>query len=130
MIRVRSNGGARIIDDQAFTGFDSSNPVWDELGISAQQWDEWWKSVSAAGRHIPVVPDLPELSKLAYIDEGVISFDPKLLRDDCMLLLPTLKTAAAKRLVGDLLGAALAALSQESAEVITHPYIEASLPLC
>jgi hypothetical protein len=69
-----------------------------------------------------VLPDFPEISRLAYIDEGVTHFDPKQLRDDCTRFLALAKTKATRQLIADLLEAALLALSQENAEVIVHPF--------
>lgn len=116
-IRTRSNGE---IHDEVFGRFSVN--VWGDLNVSKQQWEEWRKAVNAAGRHIPVIPEFPEISKLAYIDEGVISFDPRRLQGDCTRLLPLAKSDATRKLVGDLLTAALLALNQENAEVIIHPF--------
>jgi hypothetical protein len=57
--------------------------VRDDLNVNEQRWEEWRNAVNSAERHIPVVPDFPEISRLACIDEGVTHFDPNQLRDDC-----------------------------------------------
>lgn len=121
VIRTRSK---TVISDQVFAEFsvDTTNALWDDLNVSNQQWEEWRNAVNSAGRHIPVVSDLPEISRLNYIDEGVVHFDPKQLYDDSTRLLPLVKSDATRQLIGDLLGAALLALGQENAEVIIHPF--------
>ena len=120
-IRTRSNS---VISDQVFAEFsvDDASALWDELDVSNRQWEEWRNAVNSAERHIPVVPDHPEISILSYIDEGVVHFDPKGLHDDCTRLLPLVKSDAARQLISDLLEAALLALGQENAEVIIHPF--------
>ena len=117
-IRTRSNS---VISDQVFARF-SVISIWDELQITDQQWEEWRRAVNSAERHIPVIPDFPEISKFAYIDEGVISFDPKQLHDDCTRFLPIAESDATRQLIGDLLAVAVLALGQENAEVIIHPF--------
>jgi hypothetical protein len=101
---------------------DTANGLWDDLNVSDRQWEEWRNAVNSAARHIPVVSGLPEISRLSYIDEGVVHFDPKQLHDDCTRLLPLVKSDATRQLIGDLLGAAVLALGQENAEVIIHPF--------
>jgi hypothetical protein len=121
-IRTRLNGE---IHDQVFGQFSDAT-LWDDLNVSERQWEAWRNAVNSAERHIPVIPDFPETSKLAYIDEGVVHFDPKQLHDDCTRLLPLAKSDATRQLIGDLLGAALLALGQENAEVIVHPFGESA----
>ena len=81
-IRTRSNGE---IHDQVgrFSG-GAANALWDGLAVSEQQWVEWRDAVNSEKRHNPIVSDFPEISKLAYIDEGVVSLDPKQLHEDCI----------------------------------------------
>lgn len=102
-IRTRSK---TVISDQVFAEFsvDTANALWDDLNVSNQQWEEWRNAVNSAGRHIPVVSDLPEISRLNYIDEGVVHFDPKQLYDDSTRLLPLVKSDATRQLIGVSLG--------------------------
>ena len=97
-IRTRSNGE---IHDQVFGRF-SVTTLWDDLNVTRQQWEEWRNTVNSAG-HIPLIPVFPEISNLAYIDEGVIHFDPKQLQDECTRLLTLAKSDATRQLIGDLL---------------------------
>lgn len=94
------------------------NSLWDELQISKQQWEDW-QSLQV---NVPLLPDFPEISKLAYIDEGVVHFRPKELNEECVHLLETLNGEATRELVESLLKASNLAMQSENIEVIVHPF--------
>lgn len=43
------------------------NSLWRELSVSRKHWEEW----QASQANVPLLPDFPEISKLAYIDEKI-----------------------------------------------------------
>ena len=92
--------------------------LWKELQISDQQWDDWHSSQV----NTPLLTELPEISKLAYIDEGVVHFRPKELNDECVRLLPRLGGEATRDLVELLQEASDRALKDGNSEVVVHPF--------
>ena len=92
--------------------------LWQELQISEQHWDDW----HASQVNTPLLAEIPEISKLAYIDEGIVHFRPKELNDECVRLLPRLGGEATRDLVERLREASEQALENENSEVIVHPF--------
>jgi hypothetical protein len=120
-VRTRSDGR---VSDSVFARFPTSavGLFWDELNVGSQRWEEWRSTINSIGQSIPVLPDFPEISNLAYIDEGVIAFSSRRLHDDCARMLPAMANEATRQLIGQLLDASILALSEENAEVIVHPF--------
>ena len=94
------------------------NSLWEELHISKEQWGAW----QAAQQDVPLLPDLPEISKLSYIDEGVVHFEPKELNNECVRLISALTDQGAREMIQSLLDASAIALQNESAEIVVHPF--------
>ena len=94
------------------------NLLWQELQINEQQWENWHSSQI----NVPLLPDLPEISKLAYIDEGVVHFQPKELSDECARLMPVLNGEEVRKLIERLQRASELAMDTENSEVIVHPF--------
>lgn len=110
----------RTLDSEVvgrFTDF-AWNSLWQELRISEHQWEEWHSSQVS----VPLLPELPEISKLAYIDEGVVHFRPKELNEECVRLMPMLSGEDTRKLIESLQKASELALEGESSEVIVHPF--------
>jgi hypothetical protein len=101
---------------------DTWNAFWDELRISEQRWRDWHAAVQSARKDSPVVPEFPQISRLAYIDEGTIRFGAKDLNDECIRMTSVVKSDATRRLIADLLEASRLALQEEDAELIVHPF--------
>jgi hypothetical protein len=94
------------------------NLLWQELQISEQQWEDWHSSQI----NVPLLPEFPEISKLAYIDEGVVHFQPKELSNECIRLMPTLSGEETRKLIERLQKASELAMGSENSEVIVHPF--------
>jgi hypothetical protein len=94
------------------------NLLWQELHISEQQWDDWHSSRV----NTPLLAEFPEISKLAYIDEGIVHFRPKELKDECVRLISSLRGEETHNLIECLRIAAVQALDDKNLEVIVHPF--------
>jgi hypothetical protein len=92
-----------VVDLFSSSAWDS---LWDELGVTPERWGQWRE---AHGR-LAVVPELPNLSRLAYIDEGPLPFEDALeLRAECSRALLKASTRNVKTLLKALARAARAA---------------------
>lgn len=98
------------------------NSLWDDMQINEQQWRDWQSTVQSAQREIPLLPDLPQISKLAYIDEGAVHFRPSELHEECVRLMSTMSSDATRKLLRSLLDASDLALRCENADIVVHPF--------
>ncbi len=93
------------------------NALWEDLGVTRGRWDEW-RSQNAG---LPLLPRFPILSRLAYADEGSVSFDnPAGLHADCLRALSTALTTQSMALLECFLRAAHSA-SESAGEVEVYP---------
>jgi hypothetical protein len=101
------------------TAWDS---LWQEMGVGEQNWLDWQNAVQAARQDIPVLPDFPQISKLAYIDEGTVHLDARELHDECVRMSSLLTSEETQQIVRSLLEASNSALQNNDADVVVHPY--------
>ena len=87
-----------------------SSLTWDRLWTGLSVSKESWRAWQEAGGRFLILPELPVISRLAYIDEGTTSLDPLLLKQDCERVLQTATDADVKNMMRDLHIAALAAV--------------------
>ncbi len=98
------------------------NAFWDELQVEEQRWQDWRAAVQNAGADIPLLPDFPQISRLAYIDEGTVPFIPEELRDECIGMASVVQSEGSRRLIADLLEATRLALQVANAKLVVHPF--------
>jgi hypothetical protein len=109
----------KIISQFTGSAWDS---LWQEMGVGEQNWLDWQKAVQAARQDIPVLPDFPQISKLAYIDEGTVHLDARELHDECVRMSSLLTSEETQQIVRSLLEASNSALQNNDADVVVHPY--------
>ena len=80
--------------------------LWTDLHVPKQRWREWQE---AGGRFL-ILPDMPVMSRLAYIDEGTTSLDPVLLQQDCERALKIAADPDVRIMLRDLQDGAAAAI--------------------
>ena len=91
--------------------------LWEDLGVTRGRWDEW-RSQNAG---LPLLPQFPVLSRLAYADEGSVSFDDLAgLHADCLRALSTALTTQSMALLECFLQAVHSA-SESAGEVEVYP---------
>jgi hypothetical protein len=98
------------------------NTLWEELKVDPEQWKEWRIAVDSAQQDIPLLQDFPQISRLAYIDEGSVRFDTRSLQEECMRLENIVASDATRRLVADLAKATDLASEGEESGVFIHPF--------
>ena len=121
-VRAPSEGGetdCKIISQFTGSAWDS---LWQELGVREEKWLDWQNAVQAAQQDIPVLPDFPQISKLAYIDEGTVHFQASELRDECVRMSSLLGREETQQIIRALLQASDSALQNNNADVVVHPY--------
>jgi hypothetical protein len=96
--------------------------LWGELEVSPERWREWRIAVDAAQKNIPLLQEFPQISCLAYIDEGAVRFDVKALSEECKRLAVLVTSEETRRLIAELLEAATVASLDEGSEVVVHPF--------
>jgi hypothetical protein len=115
-----SNAGREMISQ--FSAIALKN-LWDNLGVTRKQWNHWNEELQT-GRYIPVLAKLPQLSHLASVDEGVISYRDsslELLRAECEQALTKVRADSAREVLQDLVTACTLALQRKGA-VLVHPF--------
>jgi hypothetical protein len=122
-IEVRTHSDDKV-DCKVLGQFSGAawDSLWQELGISGQQWTDWHSAVQAAQQDSPILPDFPQISKLAYIDEGTVHFEPTGLHDECVRIGSMLSREDSQQLIRSLLEASESALQNKDADLVVHPY--------
>lgn len=120
-VRAPSPDGSipELIDQ--FTSQDLDR-LWDEMGPSDSVWAQWREQQQSEQRAIPILEKFPQISRLAYTDEGTVHFDPNALRHECEMLLPRAASSDVSRILWGLLRAARSAVEIEGADVVVHPF--------
>lgn len=90
----------------------------EELGITQEQWRAWGAARKAEMRCMPILPEYPAISDLAYIQEDFMNFEPEQLRSECLRISSLMKTPNTQKLVADLIRAAEIAISFGEYELI------------
>jgi hypothetical protein len=120
-VRAPSEGQTECKIIAQFTG-SAWNSLWQELGVGEQEWLDWQNAVQTAQQDIPVLPDFPQISKLAYIDEGTVHFQARELHEECVRMSSLLGGEATQQIIRSLLEASDSALQNNDADVVVHPY--------
>jgi hypothetical protein len=75
---VSKDGVVRTVlgqyDDQASTEF------WNEMGVDQSAWNRWHIALSSGVDYV-LIPDFPQLSRLASADEGKVRFSGPMLQE-------------------------------------------------
>lgn len=66
----------------------------------------------------PLLPEFPEISKLAYIDEGVVRLRPRELHVEWVQVVATLREEATRKPIETLQNASECAMVDQSKEVV------------
>jgi hypothetical protein len=82
------------------------NRLWTDLHVPKERWREWQE---AGGRFL-ILPHMPVISRLAYIDEGTTSLDPVLLQPECESALKVAADPDVRTMLRDLQDATAAAI--------------------
>jgi hypothetical protein len=93
---------------------DAWDSLWEELQVREEDWTARHETIHTTQQDISLLPEFPQISRLAYIDEGTVHFNARDLSEECVRLLTTLKSDATRHLLGDLLEAARSALEEET----------------
>jgi hypothetical protein len=112
-------------NQEVLAQFDESalGSLWDDLGVSKERWQQWDRELQS-GRYTPVVAELPEISVLASVDEGRISYrgdSVRALSAECERALQRVHSKEATELLKGLLGAC-AQIIQSGGEIDVHPF--------
>ncbi len=119
-IRRPSKDGVNSKVAGQFTDF-VWNSLWGDLQVPRRQWESW----QSEQENTPLLADLPEVSKLAYIDEGAVHFSPMELSKECIRLMPALSSDAARQLIRSLINACeIALIGERDADLVVHPFPE------
>lgn len=120
-VRASSRGETDCKIISQFTG-SAWDTLWQELGVDEQKWLDWQSAIQTSQQDIPVLPDFPQISKLAYIDEGTVHFQARELHDECVRMSSLLGGAETQQIIRGLLEASDSALESNDADVVVHPY--------
>jgi len=67
-------------------------------------------------------PEFAQISRLAYLDEGAVHFEPQEPHEECTRLMSSVDDGGAQEIIRNLLDASDSALRDEDADVIVHPF--------
>jgi hypothetical protein len=106
--------------------FDDSawNFLWQDLGVSHARIEEVAEAIQAQKTFIPVLPGFSLLSRLMFIDEGVVrygKFEIEELRGECMRLKDVVAGRPSQNLIDSLSNATTEAKKKDG-EVLVHPF--------
>jgi len=98
------------------------NRLWKDLRVPREDWEAWQN----ASGSFPILPELPTVSRLAYIDEGTTSFNPVLLSYECETALTMASDPDVREMLADLQRASARA-SGPGATVDIYPSVGESI---
>jgi len=81
------------------------NRLWTELRVPQERWDAW----QAAHGNLIVLPEFPNLSQLAHLDEGTISLDPQGIQQECSRALAVARDSDVRSMLEQLQRSAISA---------------------
>jgi hypothetical protein len=94
-----------------------------ELGVQEQTWSRWHQALSS-GKWLAVVPECPQISLLASIDEGIIHFkgeELRMLHEECEYANQRVNDDRARAILNKLQEATNRAIERDG-EVAVHPF--------
>lgn len=97
--------------------------LWHEMGLGQSDWSSW-HDAQRSGQEYILLPDFPEISRIASVDEGITNFREQALRDlheECQRACKTVHGPAAQSILTLLLDGANLALESDG-YLIVHPF--------
>jgi hypothetical protein len=125
-IEVWRRGMYGVTDRKVFGSF--GNEEWDDIlgamGISAERYQDYLRKAVLGAEVPPLVPEFPELSRLAACDEGNVKFAGEGLSrflEDARSIQPSLRSGAGAAIIEMLMNAGDHAKSVDG-ELVVHPF--------
>lgn len=97
--------------------------LWHEMGLGQNDWASWHDALRSGQEYI-LLPDFPEISRIASADEGITTFRDQALRElheECQRACKTVYGPGAQSILTLLLDGANLALESHG-YLIVHPF--------